>query len=80
MIRDSNGAATQSGFTLKHVADTGLVSIQCSSRQLPKDTKKILSIDLKCHFVMTSETRPVASLYPDGKFLIHVKCIHTCTL
>ena len=57
---------TQTGFTLKHFTDAGLVLVQCNCQHLPKDIKKIFSIDLK-YVVSTSDSRPIASLYQYGE-------------
>ena len=80
IIGDSNCSENiQKGFTLRHFKDTGTVSVQCHCHQLPKDTSKVVSINLNCKF-STSESHPVASLYPDGElfeFLSVVRSVYS---
>ena len=56
----------QAGFMLRRFENAKTVSLQCSCQYLPKDSRKILSINLKLH-LSTSQFLPVASLYADGK-------------
>lgn len=60
----------QSGFILRHFANTGVVSVQCNCQRLPRDTRTVLSVSLK-QYVSTSKSLPVASLYPHGKSIVN---------
>lgn len=68
-----SGRDGHAGFTLNlfRSTNTGVVSVQCTCEQLPKDTRKILSVNLK-RYVSASKYLPVASLYPDGKLKYNI--------
>ena len=69
VIGDDSKGEQRSGFTLMSFSDTRVISVQCNSKHLPEDIKRVLSINLKLH-VSTSESLHVGSLYPYGKLTV----------
>ena len=50
LIRNVDGGKDmQAGFTLRHFTHTGAISIKCNGHQLPKDTSRVLSLNMKKH-------------------------------
>ena len=67
VLGDSYGVR-DAGFTLRLFTHTGvLVSVQCNCQKLPENSMKIVSMTLQHYVSASSESLPVASLYPYGK-------------